>query len=210
MLILICAKIVLFGYATVSDTVVLKSPGLALSYNTSLIYPGFRCGAEIPQRIIHLIKTKKHEKEVNIDKERYLTVNLSFYHHPSFHNNLYLTAGWTMRRLNQSGFFTEFAPEIGISRTFLNGTTYRVNDNGNVSIEKGAGYFYALLSLGGGIGYDAGKTKKMPFSIFSRFNVLTLFPYNSTFYFRPSINIGIIYKAKLFSVSKVKVQFRRK
>ena len=46
-----------------------------------------------------------------------------------------------MRRTKSRGFLTEFSPEVGLSRTFLGGTTYKVDDNGNVTIKKLAGYY---------------------------------------------------------------------
>src|SRR5690554_8160680 len=87
-----------------------------------------------------------------------------------------------MRRTNQKGLFTEFSPKLGYSRTFLGGTTYQVNENGNVSIKKMAGYNYALVSLGVGLGYDFSVSKSKPIAIYSKINMLTMFPYNSTIY----------------------------
>ncbi|HEY3390784.1 MAG TPA: hypothetical protein VGK38_14495 [Prolixibacteraceae bacterium] len=105
---------------------------------------------------------------------------------------------------------TEFSPEIGLSRTFLGGTTYQVDDKGNVSVERFAGYYYALVSVGGGIGYDFSKTKQKPFLIFSKFNMLMMFPYNSTIYLRPVMEIGLIYKPLYFLSLKVKSINRHK
>ena len=115
-----------------------------------------------------------------------------------------------MRRTKSNGFLTEFSPEVGLSRTFLGGTTYQVDNNGNVSIEKYAGYYYALVSVGGGIGYDFSKTKQKPFLIFSKLNVLMMFPYNSTIYLRPVAEIGLIYKPLVFLSFKVKSKSRKK
>jgi hypothetical protein len=186
-----------------SHTIAYKSSHLYLSYNSSLIYPGFRLGMELPVKTVYVTKTTKSDKEKKFTKDRFITTNVSWYHHPSFHDNLYLTSGWTMRRTKPKGFFTEFSPEIGLSRTFLGGTTYEVNDSGNIKIKKLAGYYYALISVGGGIGYDFEKTKHKPVMVFSKLNVLTMFPYNSTYYLRPAFEIGIIYKPSDFLNVKV-------
>lgn len=183
--------------AQTSDSVIKKSTNLKLSYNSSLTYPGARIGFELPVRSIELKKIKSNgEKEVI--KDRFITTQLGWYHHPSFHDNLYFTFGWTMRRIRYKGFFTEFCPEIGYSRTFLGGTTYTVNANNEVSVKRNAGYDYALVSLGFGFGYDYAKIKSKPFSAFCKLNVISLFPYNSTFYLRPAMEIGVIYKPKIF------------
>ena len=165
------------------------SSNIKLAYNSSLIYPGVRLGIEIPLSISHVISDKK-----NYTKEQFLSANLGWYHHPQFHDNLYISAGWIVRRTKISGFFTEFSPELGYSRTFLGGTTYKVNDNGEVSIDKLAGYSYALILVGGGIGYDFSKQKHWPLATFLKANMLCLFPYNSTIYLRPTLEIGFIYK----------------
>jgi len=187
-----------------------KSSNLSSSYISSLIYPGARLGVELPVNTIYISKIRKSGKTRVFTKDRFVTANLSWYHHPAFHDNVYLSVGWTMRRTKSNGFMTEFSPEVGLSRTFLAGTTYRVDDNGNVSIKKRAGYYYTLFSVGGGIGYDFSITQRKPFSIFSKFNVLMMFPYNSTIYLRPVVEIGLIYKPFGFLSLKVKSKSRTK
>lgn len=187
-----------------------KSSNLTLSYISSLIYPGTRLGIEFPVKTINITKTRKSGKENDFTKDRFVTTNLSWYHHPAFHDNIYLSAGWTMRRTKLNGLFTEFSPEVGLSRTLLGGTTYQVDHTGNVSIKKWAGYYYALVSIGGGIGYDFSKTKQKPVSVFSKFNLLMMFPYNSTIYLRPVMEIGLIYKPLDFLSLNVKSINRNK
>ena len=170
------------------------SLNLKASYNSSLIYPGARLGAEYSVKSFKVVKTKKSGKMKDFDKERFVSANLGWYHHPYFHDNFYFTAGWTMRRTKSTGFFTEFSPEIGLSRTFLGGTTYKVDNNGNVSIVRLAGYYYALLSIGGGVGYDFSKIRQIPIMLFYKLNLLSMYPYNTTIYLRPAMEFGIIYK----------------
>ena len=110
------------------------SLNLKSSFNSSLIYPGARSGIEYLVKAINVATIKKSGKKRDFEKERFISANLGWYHHPNFHDNIYLTAGWTMRRTKSTGFFTEFSPEIGVSRTFLGGTTYKVDNNGNVSL----------------------------------------------------------------------------
>lgn len=201
-----------FCFAQSADSVRIekKSSNLSLSYISSLIYPGARLGIEFPVNTIYITKISKSGKEKDFTKDRFVTANLSWYHHPAFHDNVYISAGWTMRRTKSHGFLTEFSPEIGLSRTFLGGTTYRVDDNGNVTIKRAAGYYYALVSVGGGIGYDFSKKKQKPFLLFSKFNLLMMFPYNSTIYLRPVVEIGLIYKPFDFLSLKVKSKSRTK
>lgn len=167
-----------------------RSFNLKIAYNSSLIYPGLSAGIEFP--IQHLSKLViKPRKSFN--KEKFISGNLNWYHHPYFHDNLYLTVEWVMGRTRNSGFISEFSAGPGLSRTFLGGTTYRVDDNGNVSLVKLAGYYYALVTVGGGFGYDLSVKRQLPFSAMVKMNLISMFPYNSTVYLRPVMEIGIRY-----------------
>ena len=174
------------------------SSNLRISFNSSLIYPGIRLGIEIP--VYSVIVTKKGETGITESflKDRFVSVNSGWYHHPGFHDNLYFNAEWTMRKTHKNGFFTELSFGPGYSRTFLGGTTYRVDNDGKVNIIKSAGYNYALIITGGGLGFSFHKDHGIPFSVISKFDILTMFPYNSTIYFRPVLELGLIYKPENF------------
>jgi hypothetical protein len=162
-----------------------------LSYVSSIIYPGLSAGAEIP--LLHINKALLKKANSRYFKERYVSGNLNWYHHPGFHDNLYITAEWVLRRTHYRGFVSEFSAGTGFSKTFLGGTTYQVNDNGDVSVIKLAGYNYALITIGGGAGYDFSMHKNLPISSFAKMNLITMFPYNSTIYFRPVLELGVRY-----------------
>jgi hypothetical protein len=166
---------------------------LKFSSNSSVIYPGISAGIEFPVQMVKqkvlIIKSTYR----SYFKNRFIAGNLNWYHQPDFHDNLYLTVEWVMRRTRSGGFISEFSFGPGFSRTFLAGTTYTVNDIGDISIIKNAGYNYALITFGGGFGYDFSMKSKVPLSIFSKMNILSMFPYNSTLYFRPVLELGIRY-----------------
>ena len=172
---------------------------LKLSYNSSLIYPGISTGFEIPLKKLNTGIIVKYKKNKSITRERLISGNLNWYHHPYFHDNLYLTAEWVMRRTNSKGIVSEFACGPGLSRTFLGGTTYRVSESGDVSVVKFAGYTYALITIGGGLGYDFSIKKEMPFSALAKMNLISMFPYNSTIYVRPVLELGVRCSPRLFS-----------
>jgi hypothetical protein len=173
------------------------SQNIKLAYNGSLLYTGAKAGYEIPYRSIDVKKEKRSGKVKSFTRESLVSANLGYYHHPGFHDNLYLTLGWSKRRISEKGFFVEFSPEIGISRTFLGGTTYKFDDEDQISVASSSGYFYPLLSLGGGCGYDFSKRdKQKPFMTYFKLNALAMYPYNSEIYLRPTFEVGFIYKLK--------------
>jgi hypothetical protein len=179
------------------NSVELSPMGLKVAYMGSILYPGFKVGIEQPYKV-HQINKKKSWGTKTIFKERYWTLNLGYYHHTTFHDNLYLLAEWQLRRQKSSGIFFEFAPGLGYSRTFLDGATYKVDDNGAILKVSAAGYNYAMLSIAGGIGYDFSKKTDLDFKAFLKPSVLVMAPFNSFFYIRPTVEVGIIFSPSNF------------
>ena len=194
---LLCIGLLCLLRVHAQNSVELPPMGIKASYVGSILYPGFKVGIEQPYRI-HQLNKKKSWGTKTIFKERYWTLNLGYYHHASFHDNLYLLAEWQLRRQKSSGLFFEFAPGLGYSRTFLGGTTYEVDDKGGVSKVTAAGYNYAMLSIAGGIGYDFSKKTDLDFKIFLKPSILVMAPYNSFFYIRPTVELGIIFSPSNF------------
>jgi hypothetical protein len=184
-----------FCYAQ-SDSIIDSSANhmnLKLTYVSSLIYPGISIGVEYPINHVTLSVLKNQILIKRISRDRFISGNLNWYHHAGFHDNLYLTAEWVMRRTRYTGLISEFSMGPGLSRTFVGGTTYKVDDQGNISIVKLAGYYYALITAGGGLGYDFSMKKQLPLSALAKLNIISMFPYNSTVYFRPVLELGIRY-----------------
>jgi hypothetical protein len=170
------------------------SSHLRISYNSSLIYPGVRIGIGFPVNSIYITKNSESGKPKSIVKDRFISSGAGWYHHTDFHDNLYFTIEWMMRRTHKKGIFTEFSSGVGYSRTFLGATTYRVNNSGEVNFLKSAGYSYAMIFASEGFGFDFARAKGIPLSIIYKFDILAMFPYNSTIYFRPVMELGLIYK----------------
>jgi hypothetical protein len=186
------------------------SSDISLSFNSSVIYPGARLGIEFPVNTVILLKKIKSNEVRTAIRDQFVSVNAGWYHHPDFHDNLYFTAEWVMRKSGKSGFFFEFSSGLGYSRTFLGGTTYEVNNFGDVNIVKSAGYNYAMITAGTGLGYNFTGSKKIPLSVFYKLDILTMFPYNSTIYFRPVMELGLIYIPDNFLMIPVKKRILKK
>ena len=155
----------------------------------SIIYPGLQLGYERPYQVTKGMSgnaTKYY-------KERYIAGHLGFYHHARFHTNLMLQGEWIARNQKTKGFFYEFNTGLGISRTFLAGPAYEVNEQGEVSKIPLAGNWFAMLSVGGAAGYNLRLNQKQDFTIFSRLRGLFFFPYNNVLYGRPSLELGLTY-----------------
>jgi len=182
----------------VTDTTFDCTPSLKAAYLGSLIYPGAKIAFEFPTALYTVTKSKRHSEKI-YRKEKSVNALIGMYYHADFHTNVFLLAERQWRRIRTSGWFTEFAPGMGISRTFLGGTTYRVSDAGAVSTKPLAGYTYVLFSISAGMGYDFQKLWSKPFRVYSRVSLLIMAPYNSFIYARPTIELGIITNPSLFN-----------
>jgi hypothetical protein len=168
-----------------------QSYNFKLSYNSSIIYTGMSIGTEFFLQNKDIQVLRKSGKTRTFTRSRLISGNVNWYHHPEFHDNLYFTAEYVMRRTNSLGLIKEFTFGPGFSRTFLGGTTYKVNNSGEVSIVRNAGYNYALITIGGGIGVDLSVKYDLPLIAIANLNMISMFPYNSTIYFRPVLELGI-------------------
>ncbi len=175
------------------DTVNLISgylPGINIAYTGSLIYPGFSIGAEVLLKTSEITGAKRNAAKHSQTGNQLLALNLNYYHHRGFHNNLYLTAEWIYRKIKTKGFFPEYSAGAGFSRTFLNSPVYEVADNGTVSEIKHIGYNYALITAGAGIGFDLYARTGVPLQVFTKMDIIAMFPYNNVIYFRPVMEAG--------------------
>ncbi|WP_421800515.1 hypothetical protein [Haliscomenobacter sp.] len=175
----------------------LPRTGIKTALLGSLIYPGLKVGVERPYKIIQVDKEKKWGIKT-ILKERYLTANLGYYYHPNFHDNLYLLLERQKRRQHMNGWFTETAPGIGFSRTFLGDEAYAVSDEGQVDKLSLAGHNYALVSLSVGLGYNFEIKLGQPLKIYTKASLLGMFPSNSDLYLRPTIELGVAFSTSSF------------
>jgi hypothetical protein len=164
------------------------SLNMKLSYLATIKHPGIAIGVDLPISKKEYYKNEKLKKT----KEQFLTSNLSYYYHKTFHSNFLLSVGYLYRRTNSHNWFFDVEPQIGLSRTILGGTTYEVDNNGNVSQNKFAGYWYFNSQLAFSIGKDFSKqAKPIPLKLFLRPNLLLMLPYNNYIYVRPTIELGI-------------------
>jgi hypothetical protein len=166
--------------------------GIKAAYMGSVTLPGFKVGVEFPAKVIVVNKQRSWGTKT-ILKERYWTLNVGFYHHPNFHDNLYFLVERQWRRQYGRGFFMELAPGVGYSRTFLGNPTYTLADDGTVSQKSLAGYNYLMLSVAGSLGYDFSKTTNLPIKLYLKPSFFAIMPYNSTKYMRPTYEIGVIF-----------------
>ncbi len=113
---------------------------------------GFQIGLDqyFIEKII--LKQRKSGAIKTIKKDRFLSLDLGYYYQAGLHHNWSLTAAYVLKRTGNRGFYSEFSPFLGVSRTFIAEETYSVDNNNNVTISKLAGDWYATSGFSYGIG----------------------------------------------------------
>jgi hypothetical protein len=180
-------------------------------FNFSPLFSTKHFGTQIGvSQLLTLREIHKHSQKI-VRKERWLYLDLGFYSQPELHNSLFLTASYSLKRINPHGFYRQFRPFLGIAETFLNEESYSVDANNNVTLNKIAGNFY----LTGGFGLDFGKVfspKKSAFirDVHAGILVQTYYPNFRSIALRPAFQIGFSANIPTFLRNyKHKIIFRK-
>ncbi|OOG71898.1 hypothetical protein [Algoriphagus sp. A40] len=185
------------GQSLRSDERIDKPVHFRLAYMGTLSYPGVKAGVEYPILTKHYLNLVDSLFVLTKTKQRSLTLNLGWYHHKTFHSNYILTVGYLWRRTNKGGWFADIEPQLGISRTFIDGTVYSVDPNNVVNKIQLAGDWFLASQLSFSVGKELLLAKnEVPIKIYLRPTLILLTPYNNFIYVRPSVEIGAIYDFK--------------
>ncbi len=208
----------LYSQTPVRDSVAstdayVPTTALKIGFVGALLYPGCQFALERPYQYTEVTK-QRQQKVKRIYKERYIRYALGIYSHYRYHTNFFLQCENLQRRQKSTGWWFESSEGVGVSRTFVNGPAYTVSDEGAIHKATLAGNWYALVSVGGSVGYNFNLKKHQPFSVYCKHQWLVLFPYNTLFLPRPLIEMGLtcslshfwqahpVKKSKIISSSK--------
>lgn len=198
------------GYGQ-SDSLPQQGLHLHVSAVGAIIYPGARLGVDYQVACKTITKNKGNGAMKMFQRNKFITLNTGFYYHRDFNTNLFLQGGFQWQRKNAKGWFTSVEPQLGISRTFINGEVYTVRDDGTVRRKRGAGHFYLAPAVSFGLGKDfsTGKLQR-PVSVFGKLTVFTNAPYNNFVYVRLMTELGVSYHFHDLMKHPVKNRFKTK
>lgn len=174
-----------------------------LIFNSNKI--GWQMG--VAKQVWHITKYKNKPsgKVKVVSKDRLLWGSIGFYRHKDLHTNVFMTVDYSYVKNYRRNFYREFIPTIGISRTFLNSTTYFVDDMGNVK-QKKAGDWRIAAGFSSGIGknFDSKKAKFVR-DIYLRINTQIFYPNFRFIAVQSSFLLGLT-----FNIDNVKVPFKNR
>lgn len=196
--------------AQVKDSAIIQGCHLQLSALGALKYPGLKAGIDynVYRKIIH---KKRNNGTYKIRyKYKYITTNVGFYDHRYFHTNFFIQFGYLMQRTNEKGWFSVFEPQLGISRTFIRGIVYEVDESGAIKKQRAAGHLYVAPSIAIGFGKDLSIKNDLPFMLFSKVTFFTNVPYNNFIYARIFMELGVSYQFNQFLKHTVRLRTKLK
>lgn len=161
----------------------------------------------VAKQVWHITKYKyKPSGAVKVvSKDRLLWGSIGFYRHKDLHTNVFMTVDYSYVKNYKRNFYREFIPTIGISRTFLNSTTYTVDDMGNINQKKAGDWRIATgFSTGIGKNFDSKKAKFVR-DIYLRINTQILYPNFRFIAVQSSFLLGLT-----FNIDNVKLPFKNR
>jgi hypothetical protein len=190
---------------------ILKTP---LTLNVSALMTtqllGFRVGVEHALFQKEIQKLGQSGKVKTIKKDRLLSLDLGYYYQAGLHHNWFLTAAYKLKRTGNSGFYTEFSPFLGISRTFLTEETYSVDGNGITTLNSLAGDWYLTSGFGVGVGQTFSERKNFVLKdIHLSLFLQVLYPNFGSFALKPSFQLGTSVRLdKIQRLSKKTIKYK--
>jgi hypothetical protein len=171
-----------------------KVKGISISYFAEyLTHYGLKVGTEYPLWSKEKIKVRRNSKAIHKNKSVFITGNIGCYIHKRYHTGLFINSEIGYRKTRNKGLTCEYLLGIGYLHTFLQGDTYRVNDNGSVERVILAGQSNLMTSLAFGLGYNFNYHFHKPFSLYLKPGFFIQYPYNTAIAIRPTIESGIFY-----------------
>ena len=151
-------------------------------------------------KIVTATAKKSGQKEER-NRDIIVASDIGFYRYPYNNSGLFFDAGIGKRYYKAHPYFFEWLIKVGVLRTFYDGLVYRVDGNGNVSVLKSFGRYYALTGFASVIGYDFHRGKKpQPFALAFTPSAWVQYPYNS--FILPHVSCELIFLYRFDSMKR--------
>lgn len=190
----------------------ISSPLILSYYGDYLGFkPGIHIGIDRP-----VLAFRKHNVTTGnvfprVERTFLTSYNFIIYHHTGYNTSMQLFPALVFRSIRSHGLVLDMQIGTGISRTFLDGPTYSIGNNGSVKKVNAAGSWYWTASVAPSVGWDLHRiSRKLPFQLFLSPGIWMQYPYNKGALFHFSAQVGVRSDIINLLSKKVKIYTRRK
>lgn len=134
---------------------------------------------------------KVNRKDREVVRSLIFSPGLAVYRHPQNHVGIIVMPELGYKRQNSKGAFFDTGISLGLFRSFLEGKTYEVTNEGMLKQVHLAGRTAFMPSVFLGFGKDLSISRSVPISWFVRFHVLKQIPYNHSSLTRIALEAGV-------------------
>lgn len=157
-------------------------------YGDLLFHPGIEIGCQMPLKNWTKVKTKK-KKEVTKHKSLNTGADFIYYWHPKHHHGLILCPNISYQRTKINGRYFQVKFGLGYHRSFVDGLTYTVDNDGKVESKRFVGQNTLYNSFAFDFGKDLRVEKELPLRWFFQIGISGRYPYNKSYL--PNIHTGV-------------------
>lgn len=194
-----------------SSTVQFRSPIIVSYYGDYLGFkPGIHLGIERPVLVFRHKSDTTGNTFPETERSFLTSYNFIIYHHTGYNTSMQLFPSLVFRSVRLHGLILDLGIGTGVSRTFLDGPSYRIENSGTVKRVNAAGFWYWTASVAPSLGWDLHRCSRgFPFQIFLSPDVWLQYPYNKGLLFHFSAQAGVRTDFINILSKKVKIYTRR-
>lgn len=159
----------------------------------SLNFYGVKLGVDYPLKMVEIRGFMGSLQGQRINFEQYLSTNIGLWHYDGIHENAYANLEWTLRYINNKGYFWQMTP-IGIGGSYLlkSFTPAKTIADSVPNTQK----FYITPSVSFGIGRDFAfnRHRAKPLAIYLKGGVSAMYPFQKLAYIFPTAEMGMSFR----------------
>lgn len=157
----------------------------------SLQFYGLKFGIDYPLKMVEVRGFMGSLQGQRINFEQYLSADLGMWHFNGVHENAYFSTEWTLRFINNKGYFWQLAP-IGVGANYL--FKPFVPEQSVKDSLPATQKFYLTPSVSFGIGRDFAfnrGNKAKPIVVFLKGGIAAMYPFKTLGYIYPTAEAGL-------------------
>lgn len=172
----------------------------------SLRFYGVKFGVDYPLKMTEIRGFLGGFMGQRVIYEQYLAADAGIWHFDGIHENVFVSTEWTLRVINNSGFFWQISP-VGVGVSYLMPPFFKEKAIQDSLPSKNK--FYVTPSVSMGIGRDFAfrrANKGKPFVIYLKAGISTIYPFKTLGYIYPTAESGVAIRLSSINVFVKKVR----